>query len=214
MLVLRQKSYLFHKNCYFYKRTLHLQYYVNEIPPNIKNYLYHVPYFLLPICVYQRLHPDHIITKDFQQTNTPSTLQQQISYGNTTSSPIMTSSNTASLQIDITSPTNNTNKEIDYIPIENWTPLPPDYNLPKKFLPYIPQNHCPLIVEKLIILLVYTNGYNIFTKQLKSKKKKQHENITHNKKIEDLCKWDADIACDHSTGVPFSKKMGYRRSLR
>jgi hypothetical protein len=72
MLALRRKGYLFHENYYFYKRILHLQYHTKKIP-NIKNYSYHIPYFLLPSHTRTRLHSDNTKIKNSQQIHTPLT---------------------------------------------------------------------------------------------------------------------------------------------
>jgi hypothetical protein len=45
----RRKGYIFDENSYFHKRISHLQYHVNEIPPSVRSYAYHIPYFLFPI---------------------------------------------------------------------------------------------------------------------------------------------------------------------
>jgi hypothetical protein len=126
LLALRRKGYLFHSKYQFNKRILHLKYHRDDISPNIKNYQYQIP--------------------------TPKTPKKNLKknyYSNLSSSPQLPNNAIASTSTTTSTPTipnpqlititlSNCN-DIDFIPIEKWTPLPPNYTLPEKFLPFVPQ---------------------------------------------------------------------------
>jgi hypothetical protein len=163
-----------------------------------------------------RLHPKNTNIKIPQHNTPPSNTQTRISNKqNISSSNTAFSSNTTSSQTTVTPLSNNTNTEIAYIPIENWIPLPSNYNLPEKYLPYVPQKplfsnsgksyHAPGSYQWL---------QHIY-KTAKKKKKKQREKINREKEFEDQCKWKAEIAHKHGTSASrFLKIMVCRIKFR
>jgi hypothetical protein len=217
MLALRRKGYLLHENYYFYKRILHLQYHTKKIP-NIKNYSYHIPYFLLPSHTRTRLHPDNIKIKNSQQNTTPLTTHTQISNEqHISSSNTASSSNTPLSQTTVTPSLNNNDIEIEYIPIENWIPLPPNYKLADKFLPHVPQKplfsksgksyHAPGSREWL------EHIYKAAKKSKKSKKKAREKNVLK-QEYEEQLQWEAEMARERGTSATrFPKRWKTENAL-
>jgi hypothetical protein len=206
MLALRRKGYLFHENYYFYKRILHLQYHTKTIP-NIKDYSYHIPYFLLPSRTRTRLHPNNTNIKNSQQNNTPLTTHTQISDEQfTSSSNIASSSNTPLSQTIVTLSLNNNDIEIEYIPIENWIPLPSNYKLAEKFLPYVPKK--PLFSKSG--KSYHTPGSREWLQHIyktaKKSKKKAREKAKLKKEYEEQLQWEAEMARDRGTSATRFRK--------
>jgi hypothetical protein len=211
VLALRRKGYLLHKNYQFYKRILHLKYHRNDIPPNINNYPYHIPYFLLSSRERKHIYSVISTTNPNTETPTPSTSKQQqqndeiISTSSIASSPITNHSQPTIITL-------NNFREIDFIPIENWTPLPSNYTLPEKYLPYIPKKPLFSNSGKTYNPPGSYQWLQHIYRSAKKKKKRASEKEKAKIAYAKQCQWDAEQAVEHGTSASRFRKRWMTKS--